>query len=133
MHYVGTAGTVTYTVSPNPFALARRGNVQVGDKTFVVDQLGSTCAFSLNVYGAVFDRHGGSSSFLGSPSALACSPTVGVDLTSIVTLGALSGPASNIFTQDYSVSPFTSTLTAAIRKARITFGGQIFVVKQTSW
>ncbi|MDP2391211.1 MAG: hypothetical protein Q8N52_12850, partial [Acidobacteriota bacterium] len=131
--YAGTAGTMTYTVAANPQSVTRRGSIQVGDRTFVIDQLGSACAFSLNAYGALFDRHGGSSLFLGSPSALGCSPLVGVDLPTIVTLGPLSGPVLNIFTQPYTVSPFDTPLTAAIRRARITFGGQIFIVKQTSW
>ena len=132
-NYSGSAGTVTYTVAPNPQSTTRRGSVQVGDRAFVIDQLGAACAYSLNAYGALFDRNGGSSLFLGSPSALGCSPLVGVDLPTIVTLGPLSGPALNIFTQPYTVSPFTTSLTAAIRRARITFGGQIFIVKQTSW
>lgn len=131
--YAGTAGTMTYTVTPNPQSVTRRGSIQVGDRTFVIDQLGAACAFSLNAYGALFDRHGGGSLFLGSPSALGCSPLVGVDLPAIVTLGPLSGPVLNIFTQPYTVSPFDTPLTAAIRRARITFGGQIFIVKQTSW
>lgn len=131
--YSGSAGTVTYTVAPNPQSTTRRGSIQVGDRAFVIEQLGAACAFSLNAYGALFDRHGGSSLFLGSPSALGCSPLVGVDLPTIVTLGPLSGPVLNIFTQPYTVSPFTTSLTTAIRRARITFGGQIFIVKQTSW
>jgi len=56
-----------------------------------------------------------------------------VDLPSIVTLGGLSGPVLNIFTQVYTVTPFTGSLTPVTRKARITFGGQIFTVKQSSW
>jgi hypothetical protein len=44
----------------------------------------------------------------------------------------LSGPSSNIFTLPYIVSPFSS-ITPALRFGNITFGGQIFVVKQTSY
>ena len=131
--YVGSDGSVTYTVLPNPQPVTRQGSVQVGDKTFVVSQLGAACAYSLNTYGAVFDRFGGLSAFFGSPSALGCTPTVGVDLPSIVLLAPTSGPVLNIFTQPYNVSPFSSSLTAVTRRARISFGGQIFVVKQTSW
>jgi len=75
---------------------------------------------------------GAGSPLLGSASALGCSPSVGVDQPSIVTLGGLSGPVSNIWTQPFSVSLFNSTVVAA-RRARISFGGQLLVIKQTSW
>ena len=42
------------------------------------------------------------------------------------------GPVSNIFTQDYTVAPFTS-LTPTVRKGQITFGGLLFTVKQSSY
>lgn len=129
----GFAGTVSYTVDPNPSAITRIGIVQVGGKNFKVTQLGAACAYSLSHYGAFFSKLGGSASFLGSPSGIGCTPTVGVDLPTIVTLGTLSGPVLNIFTQEYEVSPFTGVLTPVIRKARISFGGTIFTVKQSSW
>jgi hypothetical protein len=59
-------------------------------------------------------------------------PVVGTTQPTIVTLGALSGPALNIFTQLYTVARFDS-LNPAVRIATITFGGQFFTVKQRSW
>jgi hypothetical protein len=59
-------------------------------------------------------------------------PVVGTDQPGFVTLGTLTGPFSNIFTQEYTLAPFSS-LTRATRAARITFGGQILTVKQTSY
>ncbi len=131
--YAGSAATVSYAVAPNPLSTTRQGVVQIGDQAFTITQLGSACAFSLDAYGAFFNKTGGAGVFFGSPSALGCMPLTGVDLPSIVTLGPLGGPALNIFDQPYTVSPFVSPLTAAIRRARITFGGQIFIVKQASW
>ena len=131
--FTGSSGTVTYSVTMNPSAITRVGTIQIGDQTFTVNQSGAACAFSLNAYGAVFSRSGAlSESVLGSQSAVGCSPSIGTDQPSIVTLGTLEGPVSNIFTLPYMVTLFPST-TTAVRLATITFGGQIFTVKQTSW
>jgi hypothetical protein len=128
----GTAGTLTYSVAANPAGTTRTGNVQVGDKLFTVTQSGAACAFSLNIYGAAFGQAGGDASFLGSPNAQGCIPVVGGTQPTITVLGPLVGPANNVFTQPYTVSVFTSPVNA-VRRATITFGGQIFTVKQTSW
>ena len=133
LSFAGLSGSVSYTADPNPSATTRIGVIQVGNQNFVITQLGAACAFSLNQYGAYFGSVGGSASFLASPSSLVCTPTAAVDLPSIVTLGTLSGPTLNIFTQEYTVSPFTGQLTPVIRRGRISFGGRIFIVKQSSW
>jgi hypothetical protein len=137
--FTGSSGTLTYSVTANPSAVSRVGTVQIGDQTFTVNQTGASCGFSLNSYGAVFNSlgvlvspQGGSESILGSQSALGCSPSIGTDQPSIVRLGTLSGPVSNIFTLPYTVTDFSST-TTAVQLATITFGGQIFTIKQTSW
>ncbi|HVZ21671.1 MAG TPA: BACON domain-containing carbohydrate-binding protein, partial [Vicinamibacterales bacterium] len=131
---VGTSGTVSWTADANPSGANRVGVIQVGTQTFVVTQLGAACAFSLNAYGAYFSAAGLTGNyFLGSPSGLGCTPTVSVDLPSIVMLGALSGPVSDVFTQGYDVLPFVNVGPAVYRRAKITFGGQIFIVKQSSW
>jgi hypothetical protein len=131
----GTTGTVTYSASANPAGTTRIGTIQIGNQLFTVSQLGASCAFSLNLYGALYGQAGGSSNVLGSESATGCalSPP-GTDQPSIVTLGTLANPASggDVFTQPYTVVPFTSA-TNAVRKATITFGGQIVIIKQTSW
>ncbi len=127
-----TSGTVNFTASANPATTLRRGTIQFGDESFVVTQSGGACGFSLNAYGMVFGTLGGSSSVLGSPTGVGCEPSVGTDQPSFVFLGTLSGPVSNIFTLPFEVSPFGS-LTPKIRRAKITFGGQVFHLKQTSW
>jgi hypothetical protein len=128
----GSAGQVTYAVAANPSTATRVGTIQLGDRTFEVRQTGGACGYSLNAYGALFDKHGGTSSVLGSPTGLGCTPATGTDQPSFILLDPLTGPVSNIFTQGYHVTPYDS-LTIATRRARITFGGQVFTVKQTSW
>jgi hypothetical protein len=131
---VGTSGTVSWTADPNLSGVSRVGVIQVGTQTFSVTQLGAACAFSLNSYGAFFNAAGQAGNyFLGSPSGLGCSVSSSVDLPTIVTLGSVSGPVLNIFTQLYDVLPFVNVGPPVTRRARITFGGQIFTVKQSSW
>jgi hypothetical protein len=138
--FTGSSGTVTYSATMNSSAATRVGTIQIGDQTFTVNHSGAACAFSLNAYGAVFNTSGvlvspagASESVLGSQSAVGCTmPSIGTDQPRIVTLGTLEGPVSNIFTLPYMVTLFPST-TTAVRLATITFGGQIFTVKQTSW
>ncbi len=54
--FTGSSGTVTYSVTMNSSAATRVGTIQIGDQTFTVNQSGAACAFSLNAYGAVFNR-----------------------------------------------------------------------------
>jgi len=110
----------------------RQGIIQLGDQSFTITENAAACAYSLNAYGRVFDHLGGSDQVLGSPNALGCTPITGTDQPSFITLGTLTGPVSNIFTQPFSVAPFTSQV-PALRFGNITFGGQIFAIKQTSW
>jgi hypothetical protein len=126
-------GSVAYTVESNPNATNRTGIIQVGGQLFTITQLGGSCGFSLNAYGAIFNHTGGIGSVAGSPSAIGCVPVFGTSQTSIITLGALTGPVLNIFTLPYVVQLFPPPLSPYIRRATITFGGQILTVKQTSW
>jgi hypothetical protein len=128
----GTAGTVSFTVQPNPATVNRTATIRLGEQTFTITQLGSACGFSLDAYSALFGPSGGSRNLLGSPSAIGCVPVVGTDQPGFVSLGTLTGPFSNIFTQEYTLAPFSS-LTRVSRSARVTFGGQILTVKQTSY
>ena len=128
----GSPGQLTYTVGVNPSGTTRKGDVQIGDPLFTITQSGAACAYSLSGYGAAFGQLGGSGSVLGSPSAEGCTPVIGTTQPTIVSLGDLTGPVLNIFTQGYTVNAFDS-LTNAIRRATITFGGQIFTIKQSSW
>ena len=123
---------MAYIVDPNPFTTTRVGTVQVGNATFTISQTGAACGYSLNAYGALFGRLGAdNANVFGSPSALGCTPDNGATQP-FISLGALTGPASNIFTQGYSVAPFES-FTTDVRIGHITFGGQLFTVKQSSW
>jgi hypothetical protein len=130
--FSGNAGSVSYTVLQNPSALTRVGTIRVGEQNFTVTQTGGACGFSLNAYSALIGTAGDTRSFLGSPSALGCSPAVGTDQPSFISLGPLSGPVGNIFTQPYTLPPF-APITPQVRFGNITFGGQIFLVKQVSW
>ena len=130
--FSGGAGTASYSVAPNPVTANRSGTIVIGDRSFTITQLGGQCGFSLNAYGALFDRFGGPGAVLGSQAALGCTPAVGTDQPSFVLLEPLVGPANNIFTLPYSIEQYSS-LTRSIRIGRIAFGGVTFTVKQTSY
>jgi hypothetical protein len=129
----GTSGTVNFTAAPNLGGSARIGTIQFGTQTFTVTQLGAACAYSLAAYGALLGKAGGGASVQGSPSAVGCgTPASTTDPPNIVSLGTLTGPVLNIFTLPYTVGVFNSTMTA-VRRMTVTFGGQVYVIKQTSW
>ena len=131
--FTGNAGTVTYAAAANISGSSRSGNIQIGDKVYTVTQVGANCSFSLNSSGASYNLLGGSGAVLGSANLGSCpAPVVGTTQPTIFTLGALTGPAANIYTQNYIVNPFSSA-TKVTRRASITFGGQIFTIKQTSY
>jgi hypothetical protein len=124
---------VTYSAAPNPNGATRTGTIIVGNAVFTVVQAGSPCAFSLNAYGRIFQAAGGDETALGSPTAVGCTPAVGTDQPSFILLGPLSGPVLDVFSLPYSVAPFPVSLTTGVRFGRITFGGQIVMIKQYSW
>ena len=129
----GAAGAVDFTVQPNPTTFTRTGTIRLGDQDYTVQQTGGACGYSLNAYSALFGPLGATdASVLGSPTALGCVPDVGTDQPSFITIGGLIGPVGNIFTLPYSIAPFPS-ITPATRRGRVTFGGQIHSVKQTSY
>lgn len=128
----GKSGTVNFSAAANPAGTSRVGTIQFAGQTFTVTQSSAACAFGLNAYGVLMSKLGGSAAVLGSPNAIGCVPSVGTDQPSIVTLGALTGPVSNIFTLPYSVSVFNAA-TSVTRTMTIGFGGQVFRIKQTSW
>jgi large repetitive protein len=135
--YTGGTGMVTYTALPNPLSSPRSGVIQIADQTFTVTQTvaQSACRYSLHAYGALFNRGGGGGDVFGSATDTSCNPgpTIGTDQPSFIFLGPLQGPTLDVFTQPFSVAPFNTPLVAVTRRGRITFGGQIFVVKQVSW
>jgi hypothetical protein len=122
------AGTVNYTVQANPTAAARSATIQVGDKTFSITQFGATCGFSFNSYGSLFAQPGGAGTILGSTTG--CTGNPGSDQSFVVVPGAPVGPSP--FTLPFTVLPYGS-LNPNVRYAKIVIGGQIHIVKQTSW
>ncbi len=131
--FAGTSGTVTYSAAANPYGVARNGTLQVGNATFTAQQTGASCSYGLNAYGRVFYAMGGSDAVLGTATAVACVPAVGTDQPSFILLEPLTGPTLNIFTLPYTVSPFPTSLTSAVRFGTIAFGGRVVYVKQFSW
>lgn len=132
--FSGGSGTVNYTVAANTGGSNRSGIIQLGTQTFTVMQgfNPGACAFSLNAYGALYSSAGGSGSVLGSPNAEGCEPVTGTNQPGFIALDAVTGPVGHVFTQPFMVGGFSS-LTPAIRVGNITFGGQIFRIKQTSY
>jgi hypothetical protein len=128
----GGSGTVSYTVTPNPFGSGRTGSIQIGDQVFTVVQAAAACSFTLNLPGAIYDRSGGSGSIVATQSGAGCTPGVENSRPEMVQPGTISGPAAGTWTLPYAVVPFDSTL-GDTRRATLTFGGQRFKVKQTSW
>ncbi len=128
----GFSGTVNFTATANPSGANRNGTIQFAGQTFTVTQTAAACAFSLNSYGLALGQAGGMSNVFGSPSVQGCTPTVGTNQPTIVTLGNLTGPSGNIFTLPFVVMNYNSTVTG-IRTMVISFGGQLFTIKQTSW
>ena len=132
-NFSGSSGTLNFTVDPNANGATRTGQIKLEDgSTYNVSQTGATCAFSLNASSSVFNTNGGTGAVQGSQSANGCPVNPGTSQTSIVTLGTLTGPTLNIFTLPYTVAPYVSAA-ATTRKANITFGGQVYAIKQTSW
>jgi hypothetical protein len=121
-------GSVDYTVQPNPTAAARSATIQVGDKTFTITQFGATCGFSFNSYGSLFAQPGGPGSILGSSTGCTASP--GSDQSFVTVPIGPVGPG--LFTLPFTVAQYLS-LNPNIRFAKIVIGGQIHIVKQTSW
>ena len=128
--FAGQTGSVTYSVAANPFGTSRQGTIQVGSAIFTVVQSGAACGYSLNEYGHVFRREGGDATALGSPTAPACTPEVGTNQPSFITLGTLTGPELNIFSLPYTVAPFGTPLATEIRFGLVTFGGRVISIKQ---
>jgi hypothetical protein len=125
------ADTVEYTVQPNATPSARSGTIQVGDKTFTITQQGNTCGYSLNAYGSKFGQPGGPGTVLASTTGVSCPTTHGTNQPGFIHLGTLSGSAAG-YTLPFTVDPYVS-LNVNVRFANITFGGQIYSVKQLSW
>lgn len=130
----GAGWTVMFSVLVNPNATERSGLIQVGDKVFTVKQQAALCSYSLNAYGAIFDKSGGDGAVLASASALGCTLAPNqVGSSPEVALGTLIQDAvTKIWTQPYAVPQFNS-FNLWIRVLEINISGEIFTIKQTSW
>ena len=128
--FSGQAGTITYTAALNT-GPARTGIVKLGDRTFSVDQAAPVCSFTLTPPGAILGRAGGTGLIQITASGPGCTPVASSNQTWL-TPGALSSPASNVFFQPFTAAPFISRANA-VRSAKITIGGKIYTLKQTSW
>jgi hypothetical protein len=130
----GTSGTVTFTAAPNVYGSPRTGTIQFAAQTFTVSETNASCSYSLVSNGLILNSQSGNGDVLGAASLQSCTPAVGTTLPSVVTLGTLQTPGqgSNIFDQPFLVAPYNST-GPGVRLMIITFGGQIFTIKQTSW
>jgi len=62
---------------------------------------------------------------------VSCPTTHGTNQPGFIHLGTLSGSAAG-YTLPFTVDPYVS-LNVNVRFANITFGGQIYSVKQLSW
>jgi len=130
-----TTGTVTFAVAANPLTSARSGTIQLGDQSFTVNQTASACAFSLNAFGAIYNQDGGNGSVLSSASQGGCqAPTVGKSPELQLPPGPPTPDPNNnrIWIQLYTVPPFAS-FNLWIRVLYLSFNGEIFTIKQTSW
>ena len=107
----GQSGSVGFNVAGNPAGVSRTGTIQFAGQTFTITQTGAACAFSLNSYGGLFSNAGGSNALLGSQSALGCTPTVGTDQPSIVTLFPPPAPPT-------TSGPCRSTWVCSIPRSR---------------
>jgi hypothetical protein len=131
--FSGTSGTINFSVDANIYGSTRNSLIKLEDgRTYAVSQSGAACSFGLNAFSGAFGAGGGTGAVQGSPSAGGCVPDVGTSQPSIVTIGTLTGPTLNIYTLPYTVNPYIAAA-AVSRKAYITFGGQLYAIKQTSW
>ena len=119
---------------------SRTGSIQVGNQTFTVTQTGAACGWSLNgtgeaisAAGAAAAPSGAPESVLASSSAFGCgAPSDSTNQPSIVTLLPLTGPAGDVYTQSYTVTPY-NPVNLVPRYMQIDISGQIFTVKQYPW
>jgi hypothetical protein len=119
------SGTIIYTVAANPTALARSGNLLVGDQLFAITQSGSSCAYALS---PASGSHNSASltGLVSVTTAVGCNWTVFNTNAWISILSGANGTGSS--TVIYKVTANTST---AVRTGNIYIAGQLFIVTQS--
>ena len=118
-------GTVTFTYTANPSGTSRSGAITAGGQTFTVTQAGVTCTFTLSPSSADVPSAGGTGSFTLTTQT-GCAWTTTSD-SSWLTASPPSGNGN-------ATISFAAAANAgsAIRVGRITVGGQVFTVTETS-
>ena len=129
--FSGTSGTITYAITASTSDSPRTATILIGDQTFSLSQAAATCAYTLSLTSAVFGPTGGTANITATASGVGCIPTVSSP-AGMVTLGGISGPVANVFTQAYTVAPFSSA-TNATRVTSVNVGGNLFQIKQRSF
>jgi len=127
-----TPGSLNFVVSANPSVFMRQGTIQVGDKTFTVNQAPGTtlCTFVLSSYGASFSKSGGNGLVMAGAALGCANPTVGAS-PELLPLDPITF-SDFIWTQPYHV-PLYNSLVNYVRMLEITVNGTHFIIKQKSW
>src|SRR5262249_10616179 len=114
-------GSVSYTVDANPSTSARSGTITAGGKSFMVNQDGATCTYTLSATTASAVAGGGSGSVtVTAGTGCAWSATTAYSWIHTTSSGSGSG------TVNYTVDANTT----ASRAGTISVQGQIFTINQ---
>ncbi|MEQ1729028.1 MAG: BACON domain-containing carbohydrate-binding protein [Vicinamibacterales bacterium] len=131
-----SGNSVLYSVQPNPVALPRTGAIQIGDKTFTVNQEKAFCAYRLSSYGSAFGQAGGAVSLTAGVNSITCDVPARGTSQGFITFTSPplppGWPPSGQLPIDAAVAAYTS-LTVNVRFGSIVFGNQLHSVKLTSW
>lgn len=117
--------TVYYTASANTGTASRTGTLTIAGQTFMVNQSGSACAFSISPSSQSFSSSAGTRS-VSVTGAGSCSWTAASNASWITVISGSSGSGNG--TTSYSVSANSST---SFRTGTMTIAGQTFTVNQS--
>jgi hypothetical protein len=118
--------SLTYTVSPNPDGVPRRGGLVVNDNRLEVAQAAAACAFTLSRSSDAFDAGGGTRSVsVAAPSGCAWDAQSGASWLVIVAGAGGSGAGSLEFRVESNTSSSSRTGTLMI-------AGRTFTVTQAA-
>jgi len=118
-------GTVSYWVAANSGTSSRTGNISVAGKTFVIQQEGISCTYSINPTNKTFSSDGGTGNItVNTPSGCLWN-AVSSDNSWITITSGNSGNGQG--TVNYSVTPNPGSI---VRNGSITVAGQTFNITQ---
>ena len=118
-------GTVNYTVSANSSTSSRSGTMTIAGQTFIVNQSGVSCTYSLSKNSQSFGSSGGTDS-VGVTTQSGCSWSASSNAGWITITSGSSGNGNG--TVNYSVSANSST---SSHSGTMTIAGQTFTVSQS--